>query len=316
MPHFIINKILLNCRVEIHIFDFLTTKSYMMKSIFITLGISILLFSCVSQKKYKGCLARYDTLSMKLSSVQGDLTNCNTDKQNLQGQNDNLNTKIADLNKQIDFLKQNNTTVLKQLQDLSVVSSSQAESIKKSLDNIGAKDAYIQDLQSALARKDSLNMALVMNLKGAVGNLDDQDINIKVDKGVVYIDISDKLLFTSGKYEVTKSAKEVLAKVAAVLKNQPDIEFMVEGHTDNIPYKSGILLDNWDLSVKRATAVVRILQNEYGLEPAKMAAAGRGEYQPITSNDTPEGRAANRRTRIVILPQLDQFFKLLEPRKG
>jgi chemotaxis protein MotB len=184
------------------------------------------------------------------------------------------------------------------------------------LDNIGSKDAYIQDLQSALSRKDSLNMALVMNLKGAIGNLDDKDINIKVDKGVVYIDISDKLLFTTGRYEVTKNAKQVLGKVAQVLKAQPDIEFMVEGHTDNVPYHSGILLDNWDLSVKRATSVVRILQNEYGLDPAKMAAAGRSEYKPLTTNDDNEGRAANRRTRIVILPQLDQFFKLLEPKKS
>ncbi|MFI5188401.1 MAG: hypothetical protein ACHQF0_16840, partial [Chitinophagales bacterium] len=140
-----------------------------MKSIFFALCLSTLLFSCVSSKKYKGCLARYDTLSTKLTVVQGDLTNCNTDKDNLarqrddlQNQNSNLNTRIADLNKQVDFLKENNTTVLRQLQDLSVVSSSQAESIKKSLDNIGAKDAYIQDLQTALARKDSLNMALVM----------------------------------------------------------------------------------------------------------------------------------------------------------
>src|SRR6266581_6190249 len=139
----------------------------------------------------------------------------------MQNQNAGLNNKIADLNKQIDFLKENNTTVLRQLQDLSVLSSSQAESIKKSLDNIGAKDIYIKDLQSALARKDSLNMALVMNLKGAIGNLNDKDINIKVDKGVVYIDISDKLLFKSGSYEVTDRAKEVLGKVAKVLNNQP-----------------------------------------------------------------------------------------------
>jgi chemotaxis protein MotB len=159
-------------------------------------------------------------------------------------------------------------------------------------------------------------MALVMNLKGAIGNLDDEDINIKVDKGVVYIDISDKLLFKTGRYEVTPRAKEVLGKVAAVLKNQPDIEFMVEGHTDTVPYRSGVLLDNWDLSVKRATSVVRILQNEYGMDPAKMAAAGRGEYRPLRDNVTAENRAVNRRTRIVILPQLDQFFKLLEPQKA
>lgn len=201
---------------------------------------------------------------------------------------------------------------MKQLQDLSVITASQAQSISKSLDNIGAKDAYIMDLQAAMARKDSLNMALVMNLKGAIGNLDDQDINIKVEKGVVFIDISDKLLFKSGSYDVTEKANEVLGKVALVLKNQPSIEFMVEGHTDNIPFKKGVLLDNWDLSVKRATAVVRILQNKYSLPAAHITAAGRSEYEPVDSNDTPEGRAANRRTRIVILPQLDQFFQLLE----
>jgi chemotaxis protein MotB len=170
----------------------------------------------------------------------------------------------------------------------------------------------IYSLQSSLAQRDSLNMALVMNLKGAIGNLDDKDINIKVDKGVVYIDISDKMLFQSGSYNITQRASEVLGKVATVLKNQKDIEFMVEGHTDNVPFSRGDLLDNWDLSVKRATAVVRVLQNKYGLSPSMMTAAGRSEYQPLGANDTAEGKAANRRTRIVILPQLDQFFKLLE----
>jgi chemotaxis protein MotB len=141
----------------------------------------------------------------------------------------------------------------------------------------------------------------------------DSDINIKVDKGVVFIDISDKLLFKSGSYDVTKSAKEVLGKVSMVLKNQPDIEFEVEGHTDNVPLRNRPgMIDNWDLSVKRATSVVRILQKEYGLNPAHITAAGRSEYVPVTSNDTKDGRAANRRTRIVILPQLDQFFNLLE----
>ena len=228
-----------------------------------------------------------------------------------------LEGNVADLNKQIEFLKQNNTQALKQLEDMSVITAAQAESIKKSMDNIGAKDSYIQTLQQQMARKDSLNMALVMNLKGAVGDMNDQDINIKVDKGVVYIDISDKMLFKTAKFDITPQAKTVLGKVAAVLKNQPDIEFMVEGHTDNVEYKgAGYVLDNWDLSVKRATSVVRVLQKEYGMDPAKIAAAGRGEYKPIADNSTKEGKAANRRTRIVILPQLDQFFKLLEPNKG
>lgn len=282
----------------------------------------ILLISCVSTKKFKAAKAEYALLQTRYVQIQSDINNCNEakaelmrQKSSLEGDNAGLNTKIADLNKQIDFLKENNTTVLNQLQSLSVVSAQQAESIKKSLDNIGSKDDYIQTLQSSIARKDSLNMALVMNLKGAIGNLDDQDINIKVEKGVVYIDISDKLLFKSGKYEITPQAKTVLGKVATVLKNQPDVEFMVEGHTDNVPYRNAVLVDNWDLSVKRATEVVRILQKQYGLDPSKMVAAGRGEYSPVMDNSTAQNRAANRRTRIVILPQLDQFFKLLEPKK-
>ncbi|OQP67363.1 hypothetical protein A3860_03150 [Niastella vici] len=276
---------------------------------------SLLLFSCVSSKKFKGEVAKYDELNGNYIKVQGDLKSCEDAKAEYARNKTALENEIANLKKQNDFLKENNTTALKQLQDLSVISSTQAESIKKSLDNIGAKDAYIQDLQASMARKDSLNMALVMNLKGAIGNLADEDINIKVDKGVVYIDISDKLLFNSGSYVITPKANEVLGKVAKVLKAQPDIEFMVEGHTDNVKFAKGLLLDNWDLSVHRATAVVRVLQNQYGLNPAHIAAAGRGEYLPVAPNDTPAGRAANRRTRIVILPQLDQFFKLLEPKK-
>ncbi|MEP7317358.1 MAG: OmpA family protein [Panacibacter sp.] len=281
-----------------------------------------LLFSCVSSKKFKDAESKNAELTTKYSTLLGEFNDCQKQKGDVTAQkatvendNSNLKSQIADLQKQNDYLKTNSTTMLNQLQSLSVLTNSQAESVKKSLESIGAKDAYIQNLQSSLSRKDSLNMALVMNLKGAIGNLDDKDINIKVDKGVVYVDISDKLLFKSGSYDVTDRANEVLGKVAQVLKAQPDIEFMVEGHTDNVPFKgNGVLVDNWDLSVKRATSVVKILQKKYGLEPSHMAAAGRAEYLPIASNDSAEGRATNRRTRIVILPQLDQFFKLLEPK--
>ena len=275
--------------------------------------LSVFLFSCVSSKKFKAAQAKIDSLTAANAKLAGDLKNCNDLTATDATQKSALQNQIDALNKQIDFLKQNHDATLKQLQDLSVISNSQAESIKKSLDNIGNKDAFIQNLQQQMAHKDSINMALVMNLKGAIGNMDDKDINIKVDKGVVYIDISDKMLFKSGSYDVTEGAKTVLGKVATVLKAQPDIEFMVEGHTDNKPYNHpGQLKDNWDLSVKRATSVVRILQNQYGLDPAHITAAGRSEYVPVTANDTDEGRSANRRTRIVILPQLDQFFKLLE----
>lgn len=284
-----------------------------LKQSLLFVALSVFMFSCVSSKKYKSALGKIDSLTAANAKLAGDLKNC-TDLTALDAtQKAALQNQIDALNKQIEFLKQNHDATLSQLQSLSVISNSQAESIKKSLDNIGSKDAYIQNLQQELAHKDSLNMALVMNLKGAIGNLDDKDINIKVDKGVIYIDISDKLLFKSGSYDVTENAKVVLGKVATVLKAQPDIEFLVEGHTDNKAFhRPGSLIDNWDLSVKRATSVVRILQKQYGLDPAHITAAGRGEYVPVSSNDTEEGRAANRRTRIVILPQLDQFFKLLE----
>lgn len=278
------------------------------------MGLAVVMLgtSCVSQKKYKAQQANYDALNEQYNKKQSDLNACETAKANYQKQIDDLNKQIADLLKEKSMLKDNSAVVLNQLEALSVISSTQAESIKKSMENLGMKDAYIKDLQTSMAKKDSLNMALVMNLKGAVGDLSDKDINIKVDKGVVLIDISDKLLFKSGKYEVTNDAKVVLGKVAKVLKNQPGMEYMVEGHTDNVPFKSGELVDNWDLSVKRATAVVRLLQNQYGLEPSQLIAAGRGEYKPLTGNTSAEGKAANRRTRIVIMPELDQFFKLLE----
>lgn len=287
-----------------------------MRTFLIIAMASVSLASCVSTKKFKAEQQRVAELTAANTRLGSDLKACEDKKDELSKRKSALEGEVADLNKQVAYLKENNNQALKQLQDLSVISASQAESIKKSLENIGAKDAYIQDLQTAIQRKDSLNMALVMKIKGAVGDMNDQDINVKVDKGVVYIDISDKLLFKSGRYEIAPTAKPVLEKVAKVLQNQPGIEFMVEGHTDNVPFKSGVLLDNWDLSVKRATSVVRVLQTQYGIPAAQLAAAGRSEYKPLTENETAEGRAVNRRTRIILLPQLDQFFKLLEPAQG
>jgi len=187
---------------------------------------------------------------------------------------------------------------------------SSADNARKSKMSLGLKDAYIRQLQESIAHKDSIALVLVNNLRNALGS--NADINITIEKGVVYVDISDHLLFSSGKYAVTEMAKEALGKIATVFQDQPQIQFLVEGRTDNAPYKDGLLLDNWDLSVKRATAVVRIFQNVYHILPSRMTAAGRSEYVPMASNDTKDGKAANRITRIMILPELDQFFKLLE----
>lgn len=270
------------------------------------------LFSCVSSRKYKAEQTRYEALNKEFARAQSDLRNC---EDFAARQKANMQSELDALRKENSFLKENNSTVLNQLKDLSVLSATQAESVKKSLENLGAKDAYIQDLQTAIARKDSLNMALVMNLKSALDDVNDQDVNIQVEKGVVFISLSDKLLFKSGSFVVSDDANEVLGKIAKILNQQTQLDILIEGHTDSVPIKNNCIADNWDLSAKRATSIARILQSNYNIDPTRMTAGGKSQYSPLVSNETVEGRATNRRTRIVILPQLDQFFKLLE-RKG
>lgn len=269
--------------------------------------LSLAFTSCVSRKKFNAQVSKYDTLKIDYEKVDYQLSACLADKEKQSSRAAALETELANL-------KSNSSTMLKQLGDMSVLSAAQSESIKKSLENINSKDAFIRDLQIEMSRKDSLNMALVLNLKGALGDINDQDVQIKVEGSAVFISISDKMLFKSGSYEITPRASEVLGKVATVIKAQPDLQFMVEGHTDDKPIKTAFIKDNWDLSVLRSSAVVRMLQKNYGVDPARMIAAGRSEYVGLQDNTTAEGRAMNRRTRIVILPQLDQFFKLLEPK--
>ena len=270
----------------------------------IILCISVVMASCVSTKKYNSLNESY-----KKCIEEGKA--CNMQLKGLQETNSTLSEKNKSLAEQVDYLQKTSNQVLTTLQDMSVLSGKQAESMKQSLQSLSEKEAYIKDLQSAISRKDSLNMALVMNLKSSLKNVNDEDINIKVEKGVVYIDLSDKMLFYSGSYRVTQKAKTILGKIANVLNAHQELEVMVEGHTDSVPIHTNVLDDNWDLSVKRATSVVRILQQDYKIDPMRMVAAGHGKYAPVADNETVEGRALNRRTRIIILPQLDQFFKLL-----
>lgn len=274
-----------------------------------------LLLSCVSSSTYKALQQHSNGTDTLYARSQNNLKDCQDVNASLIRQKNAMQDQLDLTNKQLNLTKDNNTQLLKQLQDLSVISNAQAESISKSMDNIGAKDRYIQEFRAALAHRDSVNLALIMNFKGEIGNQSEQDINIKIDKGIEHIDIADQLLFDSTGFTITDKGKALLGKLALVLTSQPDISFTVEGNTDSIPFSQGELLDNWDLSVKRATSVVRTLQGQYNIPPAQMTAAGHSEYQPVGPNDVPEGRAANRRTRIIILPQLDAFFQLLD-RKG
>ena len=270
----------------------------MKKIMLFTATAALLLSSCVSQKKYAELEALQQETQDQLNTATVKLNACLEDK-------DRLNETIGRLNNQ-------NSALLNNVGDLATLSKKEAENLERSLESIKEKDLTIQRMQDAINKKDSVTLALVTSLKGVLGNMNDEDIQINVEKGVVYVSISDKLLFASGKYNVTERAKEVLGKVAQVVKNRPDIEFMVEGHTDNVPVRNAVLQDNWDLSVKRATSVVRVLQEEFGVEPQRMTAAGRSYYVPVATNETADGRAKNRRTRIVILPKLDQFYGLIE----
>jgi chemotaxis protein MotB len=265
----------------------------------------VLLSSCVSQKKFTELEELQQNTKNLLDSATVKLNSCNEDKEAALA-------SLATLTEQNQFLKANNQDLINNIGNLTTLSQKGAENLEMSLESMKEKDIRIQRMQDAVTKKDSVTLALVTSLKGVLGNMSDEDIEINVEKGVVYVSISDKLLFRSGSYTVTSRAKEVLGKVATVVNNKPELEFMVEGHTDNVPIKSEGIVDNWDLSVKRATAVVRILEKDFGVAPARMTAAGRSFYIPIADNDTAANRAKNRRTRIVVLPKLDQFYDLIE----
>ncbi|NNL09342.1 MAG: OmpA family protein [Croceitalea sp.] len=277
----------------------------MKKLILGSMAIAILLSSCVSQKKYAELEAKQKETQDLLNSASIKLNTCLEEKAS-------ATSKMDALAEQNTFLRANNQELINNMGDLTTLTAKGAENLEKSLESLQEKDLTIRKLQNAVTRRDSVNLALVQSLKGVLGNLDDEDIEISVEKGVVFVSISDKLLFRSGSYNVNNAAKAVLGKVAKVVNNKPDFEFMVEGHTDDVPYNGGVLLDNWDLSAKRATSVVRILQNDFGVDPARMTAAGRSYYVPLVSNDSAANKAKNRRTRIVVLPKLDQFYSMIE----
>ena len=262
--------------------------------------------ACVTKKKYRELESRNKNIMSDMGAASAKLIECDREKIEALA-------RLRAMEEQNVYLKKNSDDLINNVGNLTTLTSKGASNLEKSLESIKEKDVRITRLQDALTKKDSVTLAIVTSLKSSLGNVNDQDIEINVEKGVVFVSIADKLLFQSGSYTVQDAAKTVLGKVATVVKAKPDFEIMVEGHTDNVPVSKGsLLLDNWDLSVKRATAIVRVLQNEFAIEPGRIVAAGRGEYVPLTSNDTPDGRARNRRTRIIVLPKLDQFYKMVE----
>ncbi len=305
-----------------------------MRNLIIMLIATGLLSSCVSNQKFMDMQTSRDEAQQAYEKVIAELKSCDEQKMDCEKelsttvsrlknkeqelivkstQLESERSKTQSLGQELEYFKSTNTNLLERLSDLSIVSKTGAESIQKSLEALNEQNRYIKDLTSSMSKKDSINLALVMNLKRSLADVSDEDLTIEVKKGVVYISLSDKMLFKSGSAVINTRAEEVLGKIAKVVNDHNELDILVEGHTDNVPIKNACIADNWDLSVKRATSVVRLLQEKYAVRPERMTAGGRSEFVPKASNVNMTGRSMNRRTEIIILPKLDQFFQLLEP---
>lgn len=273
----------------------------MKKTVLLTFMSITMLSSCVSKKKYT-------ELETQLSNTQSNLQRTTMEKEEAQRKLDAIEARVADYNARINSLQESNDDRL-EMNDLTALSTNNKRKMRETLRNVDPAE-----LAEARTLEDSINLAVSYNLKQSItDDVDSDDIDITVDKTVVMINVSDKLLFNSGSYRVSRNADNLLQKLAEVINSEPAMEVMIEGHTDSQTVVPGShIQDNWDLSVRRATSIVRILQDKYNVDPAKLIATGRSSYVPLAENDTRENRAKNRRTRIVILPNLDKFFALLE----
>jgi chemotaxis protein MotB len=274
------------------------------------LSILISFSSCVSKKKYA-------SLRDQLNLAQQNATSCENAAARLRSDNRNQQQLITELRSQLSDCKSVRDKQLSNVGDLTVLSQAANDNIKETLAQLERKDKYIHLLQAAKSKADSLNLALAVNLKGVLKEgLDDKDVDVKVDKTVVFINLSDNVLFKKASYDLSPRANEVLGKIARIIESRPELEVMVEGYTDSDPIKNECNKDNWDLSVRRSTSVIRVLQNEFKINPNRLIAAGRGEFNELVPNTTAENKAVNRRTRIILLPKLNEFYELLDPKNA
>lgn len=273
-----------------------------MKKISIVLITAIMLSSCVSKKKYVA-------LEQENGQIKSELTKTRVEKEDLENKFSAIQARVDNYNKKINSLTEENDAMLVNVDNVAVISNDTKKAMRKTLQNVDASK-----LAGAKTLKDSMNLALSYNLNKSMdsSNLnEDEDISIDINETVVMISISDKMLFNTASYRVSNKANDILQKLANVINSEPSVEVMVEGHTDSRSIKTSKIADNWDLSVLRATSVVRKLVDDYGVAPEKLIASGRSSFKPLAENDTNDNRAKNRRTRIVILPNLDKFFALM-----
>jgi chemotaxis protein MotB len=273
-----------------------------MKKISIALIAAIMITSCVSKKKYVA-------LELENGQIKSELTKTKVAKEDLESKFVAIQSRVDSYNQKISSLTEQNDAMLVNVDNVAVISNDTKKAMRKTLQNVDPSK-----LSGAKTLKDSMNLALSYNLNKSLDNSnlnEDEDISIDIDETVVMISISDKMLFNTASYKVSNKANDILQKLANIINSEPSVEVMVEGHTDARSINTSKIADNWDLSVLRATSVVRKLQDDYGVAPEKLIASGRSSYKPLAENDTNDNRAKNRRTRIVILTNLDKFFALM-----
>ncbi|MCM1522477.1 MAG: OmpA family protein [Muribaculaceae bacterium] len=271
----------------------------------IVLCAAVALTGCVSNKKYAALQAEHNALMQDYTTMQVNLAESKTNGKNLE-------TMLDDARRHNEQLKADYARLQKTL-DNSIQQNTQGNvNISKLVDQINASNKYIKQLVEAKSKSDSLNLALTTNLTRSLSGSESDEVNVKVLKGVVYISLADNMLFKSGSYEVNQRAMQTLGKIAKIITDYKDYDVLVEGNTDPVPINRTNIRNNWDLSALRASSIVQVLQNDFGVNPSRLTAAGRGEFNPIADNSTELGRQRNRRTEIIITPKLDQFLDLID----
>ncbi|GAB3427668.1 OmpA family protein [Niabella aquatica] len=265
----------------------------------------LMLTGCVSTKKFTALQADYNNLNSRYQTAQVDLASSQARVKSLEEQLEQERANNASLKKAL--------ATLQGTLDKSINQNTQGNvNIAKLVDEINASNRYIQHLVNAKNKSDSLNIVLTNNLTRSLSREELRDVDIKVLKGVVYISLSDNMLYKSGSYEISERAGETLSKIAKIILDYKDYDVLIEGNTDNVPINRPNIRNNWDLSSLRASSVVQALQNNYGVNPKRLTVGGRGEYNPVADNATEEGKTRNRRTEIIITPKLDQFMELID----
>ena len=278
----------------------------------VTLLATILVSSCASKKQFQALQAENAKLKQLNEDTRVELAECNATTKNLQDRIAAEQQRLKDERKRVDDLRSDYQKLQGSL-DQSLRQNSQGNiNISKLVDEINASNRFIKQLVDAKTKSDSLNMVLTNNLTRSLSRDELQEVDVKVLKGVVYISLADNMLYKSGSYEINDRADETLSKIAKIIKDYRDYDVLVEGNTDPVPISRPNIRNNWDLSCLRASSVVQALQTRYGVDPKRLSAAGRGEYNPIVSNDTELGKQRNRRTQIIITPKLDQFMDLID----